>query len=129
MADIMEKAKELGMMIADSAEFKTLKAAENAQLDDRAAVELMVEYQNTRKALNERAAKEDVTKEEFEKIQAEATAAFQKIMGNEHIAAYVNAQQAFSNMMNQINGVLSYYVTGQTEGGCSGSCSSCSGCH
>lgn len=128
--DIFEKAKELGIMIAESEQFKTFKETENAQLDDKEAVELMMEYHNTRQALNDRAVNPEITKEEFETLKKDAQAAFDKIMKNDKIAAYVKAQQEFSNMMEQINGILSYYVTGQESGGCSGSCSSCGGgCH
>lgn len=130
MADIMEKAKELGIMIVESDEFKALKQAEANQLDDKDAVELMMEYHNKREELTKKASDENITKEDFEKIQEEAKAAFEKIMGNKNIAAYVDAQQGFTNLMNQINSILSYYVSGkESDGGCSGSCSSCSGCH
>ncbi len=130
MQDIMDKAKELGIMIAESEEFKAYKLAEANQLDDKEAVELMMEYHTTRENLTKKASNPDITKEEFEVIQNEAKAAFEKIMNNKSIAAYVDAQQNFSNLMNKINGILGYYVSGKdSEGGCSGSCSTCGGCH
>lgn len=130
MADIMEKAKELGIMIVESDEFKTLKQTEAAQLEDKEAVELMMEYHNSREEITKKASDPHITKEAFEKIQEEAKAAFEKIMTNKNIAAYVDAQQNFTNLMNQVNSILSYYISGKdSEGGCSGSCSSCSGCH
>ncbi len=130
MADIMDKAKELGVMIVESEEYKAIKLAEANQLDDKEAVELMMEYHNTREELTKKASDPHITKEDFEKIQEQAKAAFEKIMANRNIAAYVDAQQNFTNLMNQINNILSYYVSGKdSEGGCSGSCSSCSGCH
>ncbi len=128
--DIFEKAKELGVMIAESDEFKTFKETETAQLDDKEAVELMMEYHNTRQSLNDKAVNPDLSKEEFENLKKEAQLAFNKIMANDKIAAYVKAQQDFAAMMEQINGILSYYVTGKDSQGCNGSCSSCAGgCH
>ena len=104
MQDIMDKAKE--------------------------AVELMMEYHTTREDLTKKASNPDITKEEFEVIQNDAKAAFEKIMANKSIAAYVDAQQNFSNLMSKINGILGYYVSGKdNEEGCTGSCSSCGGCH
>ena len=51
-------------------------------------------------------------------------------MTNKNIAAYVDAQQNFSDLMSKINGILGYYVSGKdSEGGCTGSCSTCGGCH
>lgn len=129
MSDIFEKAKELGELIKESDALKNFKEAESAQLEDKNAVELMMEYNETRQSLNKRASDPNITKEDFEKIQLEAQNAFNKIMTNENIAKYVASQQEFSNMMNQINSILSYYVSGEKEDGCGGSCSSCAGCH
>ena len=50
MNDIIEKARELGQMIAESDEIKALRGAEELQLSDPAAQELMMEYANTREA-------------------------------------------------------------------------------
>lgn len=128
--DIFEKAKELGVMIAESEQFKTFKATEEAQLNDKEAVELMMEYHNNRQVLNEKAMNSELSKEDFEALKVAAQGAFDKIMANDKIKAYVEAQQNFAAMMDQINGILSYYVTGKDNEGCTGSCSSCGGgCH
>jgi len=42
-----------------------------------------------------------------------------------------NAREGFANLINQVNSVLRFIVTGemeQNEGGCSGSCETCGGC-
>ncbi len=129
MSDIMEKAKELGMLIKESEELKAYKEAEAAQLDDKEAVELMMEYHNTQEELAKEASDPDITKEKFEELNVRAQAAFGKIAKNKSIAAYIEAQQNFSNLMNQVNTILSYYITGEEESGCTGNCSGCSSCH
>ena len=47
------------------------------------------------------------------------------------IDAMTNARQTFSELMNQVNHVLEFMITGEVEqgGGCSGTCASCGGCH
>lgn len=48
------------------------------------------------------------------------------------IAELTAARSEFNALIGQINQVLQFIVTGRMtdeEGGCSGSCSSCSGCH
>ena len=47
------------------------------------------------------------------------------------VDAMTTARQHFSEMMNQVNSVLEYIITGELpqQGGCSGNCSGCSGCH
>ena len=54
---------------------------------------------------------------------------FEKLCQNENIKAYLDANSAFSNMINQVNSIIGYFVKGGDEGGCSGNCSSCGGCH
>ena len=47
------------------------------------------------------------------------------------VDAMTSARQQFSELMNQVNHVLEFIITGELpqSGGCSGNCSSCSGCH
>ena len=40
------------------------------------------------------------------------------------------AQLSFNQLIEQVNQVLQFIVTGKTEtGGCGGNCSGCAGCH
>ena len=72
MNEIIEKARELGKMLAECDECKALKGAEELQLADPEAQQLMMEYANKREELGQRAAAENLTKEDFEIIQKEA---------------------------------------------------------
>lgn len=129
MEEILQKAKELGMMIADSKEFTNLKAAEDKQLSDPEAQKLMMEYATKRDELTARASKDGVTKEDFEDIKYQSQQAFEKICENENIKAYLEANKAFSSLIEQVNSIIGYFVKGGEASGCSGNCSSCGGCH
>lgn len=129
MEQILQKAKELGMMIADSEQFAKVKAAEEAQLADPEATELMMEYSNKQDELSKRASAPNVTKEDFEAIKKEAQEAFEKICTNKNIKDYLEANRAFSSMIEQVNTIIGYFVKGGEASGCGGNCSSCSGCH
>ena len=118
MNDILQKAKELGMMIAESGELEKLKIAEERQLADPEAQKLMMEYAQKRDELAKKAQSPDISKEEFEKMCV-----------NENVKAYLDASNAFSNLINQVNSIIGYFVKGGDAGGCSGNCSGCSGCH
>ena len=128
MDEILQKAKELGMLIANSQEFALVKATEEAQLNDPEATQLMMEYSNTQDELSKRAAAPDVSKEEFENIRFEAQKAFEKICENKNIKAYLDANRSFSSMIEQVNSIIGYFVKGGDSSGCSGNCSSCGGC-
>lgn len=127
--DILERAKELGMMIAESDEFKKLKETEAISLADATAQEMMARYNERQQELSQIASKSDLTKEEFEKLQLDAQAEFIKLCQNENIKNYLDANQSFSNLINQVNGIIAHFVRGEDQSGCSGNCSSCKGCH
>ena len=130
MNQIIEKARELGMMIAESDELKALKGAEEMQLADPKATELMMEYSVTREKLSKEASKPDLTKEEFEKIQLEMEDAFKKLMTNENIKRYIDANTKFKTLIDQVNSIIAFFVKGEeNSGSCSGNCQSCGGCN
>ena len=129
MNDILQKAKELGMMIAESGELEKLKIAEERQLADPEAQKLMMEYAQKRDELAKKAQSPDISKEEFEDIKNKMQEEFEKMCVNENVKAYLDASNAFSNLINQVNSIIGYFVKGGDAGGCSGNCSGCSGCH
>ena len=129
MEKILEKAKELGIMISKSKEFEALKEAEAAHMADKEAVQIMMDYSNKQQDIQKRASVPDITKEEMTKLKEEAQAEFAKICENQNIKAYLDASQAFARMIEQVNSIIGYFVKGGDASGCSGNCSGCSGCH
>jgi cell fate (sporulation/competence/biofilm development) regulator YlbF (YheA/YmcA/DUF963 family) len=129
MAEIFEKARELGEAIIESKEYKELKAAELAQENDEEAMALLKEYSEVRSRLAEEIQKGDVSEERIAEIREELEEAYQKMTTNDLITAYINAQRTFQAVIDQMNNILSFHITGQLPGGCSGNCSSCNECH
>ena len=71
-----------------------------------------------------------MTQEELEAVQKELSDEFDKLMQYSVISDFITARKELDAVLEQVNNVISFYVTGKTpDGGCSGSCSSCSGCH
>ncbi len=130
MAEIFEKARELGEAIIESEEYKQLKKAELEQEQDEEALNLLKEYSTVRSALAAEIQKGDVSEERIASIREELETAYEKMTTNDRITAYINAQRTFQAVIDQMNSILSFHITGQMPGGCSGSCSSCGGgCH
>ncbi len=128
MSEILTKARELGQAIVDSEEYKALKAAEEKQETNEEAIALLVEYNNVRKALAEEINKGEVSDERMAEIRAELEACYEKVMSNCVIGEYYAAQQKFDAIVQQMNAILTYFITGEISGGCSGNCSGCSSC-
>jgi len=130
---IIEKAQELGTMIAESEESARVSAAADAMNADSEAVGLLKTYNDNRKAATEKMRGKNPTKEDLKEFKDYVQAEFEKIAGNKLISEYIEASRDFDNMVSQVNAVLSYFITGQEsasgEGGCSGNCSRCSSCH
>ena len=128
MTEIFEKARELGEAIMESEEFKELKKAETEQENDEEALRLLKEYNDVRKKLADEVRNGSVSEEQMSKIREELEEAYSKITTNDHITAYINAQRKFQSVIDQMNSIISFHITGKIPGGCSGSCESCGGC-
>ena len=61
-------------------------------------------------------------------IREELEEAYSKMTTNDTITAYINAQRTFQAVIDQMNNILSFHITGKIPGGCSGNCSSCNSC-
>ena len=123
---ILEKAHELGKMIEDSAEMKALKAAEAAQEADETAQTLLQEFNLKRMNLARDMQAGKIKQPEAVKLNNDA---FDEMLEkSETIKAYVEAKKAFDEKINEINGILNFYITGQ-QPGCTHDCSTCGGCH
>lgn len=129
--EIIEKAQELGTMIAQSEEKLRADAAGDAMNNDAEATELLRKYNENRKAATEKLRGKNPSKEELAEFKSYVQAEFDKIAENKLISEYIEASKAFDSLVQQVNAVLSYFITGQENegGGCSGSCSTCGGCH
>lgn len=124
---IIEKTRELGEMIQESEEMKALKAAEARQAEDENAKTLLMEFNMQRMNLGRDIQAGKITEEEA--VEKNNKAFDELLEKSESIKAYFEAQKALDKVVNEINGILTYYITGQAPGACSHDCSSCSGCH
>ncbi|MBQ7794271.1 MAG: YlbF family regulator [Clostridia bacterium] len=123
---ITEKAHELGKMIAECPEAEALNLAEEAQAADEAAQELLKEFNLKRMNLVRDMQQEKITREEAAKANSDAFA--EMLEKSPTIKAYVEAKKDFDAVVQEINGIINYYITGQ-EPGCTHDCSTCGGCH
>ena len=127
--EILDMARQLGEAIRDSEIMTRVKAAEEAQQKDAEAQKLIGEYNLTRMQLAQRAQKEDITKEEMEKIQQELSAAFETLTQNAIISEFLESRAALDAIVNQVNSILTHFITGEDPEACTHNCSTCGGCH
>ena len=69
---------------------------------------------------------EKITREEAAKQNSAAFA--EMLEKSEVLAAYVEAKKDFDAVVQSVNGIINFYITGE-EPGCTHNCSTCGGCH
>ncbi len=126
MMDVTQKARELGELIQSSEEMARVKKAEIAQEADDEAKELLKEFNMQRMNLARDMQKGDISREDAVKKNNEAFDVL--IEKSETIKEYIDAKREFDAMVNQVNQILNFYITGQ-DPNCTHNCSTCGGCH
>lgn len=127
--NVFEKAHELGTMIAESDTFKRLNDAREAQSADGEASLVLMNYNRKREQLIKEAAEPGISNERMQEIRNEMEREVEKLNNNKSIAEFMEAMQEFNDMMEQVNAIVGSYINPAEEGGCSGNCGSCGGCH
>lgn len=123
---IAEKAHELGQMIKDSDEMKTLHEAEEAQAHDEQAQKLVAEFNLKRMNLARDMQEKKLSQEDAIKQNNEAFN--EMVEKSETIKNYVEAKKAFDKLVNGVNSTINIYIMGE-QGGCTHDCHTCGGCH
>ncbi len=124
---IHEQTHELGKQIKASKQMEELMACEKAQMEDENAKKLLQEFNLNRMNLGRDMQEGKISQEEAIKKNQEA---FDKMLNeSEVIRAFVEAKNNFDALVNEINGILNFYITGQDPNGCTHNCSTCGGCH
>lgn len=126
MNEIIEKTRELGELIQNSEEMKNVKNAEILQENDDKAQALLKEYNLQRINLARDMQNEKISREEAIKKNNEAFD--NMIEKSDTIKKYIEAKKAFDTLVNQVNQILNFYITGQ-DPNCTHDCGTCGGCH
>lgn len=135
MDDILEMAKDLGYAIQQDERFIRTQLAQAAADDDEALQGMIGEFNLKRMAINTENTKAEKDEHKLQVLDGEMREVYARIMANPHMAEYQEAKERLDALLNRIGTIISLSAQGQdpdtaaAAGGCSGSCSSCGGCH
>jgi len=131
MEKVMECARALGMAIVESEVYQNMQAAEAGAMGNEEVTAAMARFIELKQLIGEEMSKEDADPMLLSDYGKEMDELQQKLNEMDAVDAMTSARQRFSEMMNQVNKILEFIITGETasEGGCSGNCGSCGGCH
>ena len=129
MTEIIEKAKELGALLQSSEQVQKYTAAKAAFDQDEEAQKLVQEFNLHRMTLMTLSTGADADQDRIAEVEERVKSVYTKIMEKESMVAMQDAGKAVEELMGQVNGVLSFYVTGEEPQSCTHDCSTCGGCH
>ncbi len=129
MTEIIEKTKELGALLQQSEQVRKYTAAKADFDSDEKIQKLVREYNLHRMTMMSLTQAETQDPERIREAEERVGALYAEIMKNEKMQVMQEREKAVEELMNQINGVISYYITGEAPSGCTHDCSTCGGCH
>ena len=126
---VIDKAKELANIIAQSPEYIAMRATEDAAGQDETLQELFKQYDSVHREIEDATLKNEPDFDRIGSLTRDLDDVQQQIKAQPLYQALQQARKGFSDMMGQVNAELSSVLNpGGSSGGCSGNCSACSGC-
>ena len=129
---VFEKTRELGEALKQSEAYARMQAAEQKAMQNLEAAEMMAQYLEKRGQIQEMMSVENPDPAVMQRLSNEMDEIQERLQMIDDIVELTTARGEFNALIGQINQVLQFIVTGrmtEEEGGCTGSCNSCSGCH
>lgn len=130
MDEVIACARALGEAIVASEEYRQMQITEHEAMSDPAVAEAMGRYLECKQAVEDAMRAEEPDPEQIALLGAQMDEAQRQMNAMPSVDAMTASRQRFSAMMNQVNHVMQFIITGEMEeGGCSGNCGACAGCH
>ena len=131
MSKVQDCARALGEAIVASEEYQNMQLCEKAAESDPAAAEAMGRYMELHAAVNQEMGNEEPDAEKIARLGREMDELQQALNALPAVEEMTAARQRFSGLMDQVNKILEFIITGDVQegGGCSGNCGSCGSCH
>ena len=135
---MIDKAKELGLALSESEEFRRVTAARAAFEQDAVSLALMDQYNDTQDKIVELLESTDPDPSEITALSQDLERLQGELSEAPAFVAVIEAQKQFQALMRQVNGVIGECIGlsgaedilsfSSSSSGCGGSCASCAGC-
>lgn len=131
---IIEKARELGIALSESEEFRAMNDAQRVMELDEALMQKLNRFNEIQSQIMEIMSSKDGAQAEISMLSAEAEALRTELIGNETFVKMLETQVAFQALMKRVNRVISVCIGAEIENDenehtdCSGNCSGCHNC-
>lgn len=136
--NVIEKARELGVLIQQDERYSAYYVAKEANDKDENLQDMINEFNMKRMQLNAEVSKENKNEERLSELDDAIKSLYGTIMANENMINYNKAKADMDSLLNQINMIITYSANGEdpltcpceeVNVRCGGDCSACGGCH
>ena len=130
MDAIFQKTRELGEALLASECYQKMKAAEDKAMRNEEAANLMSSLLEHRSDIQKMMQEPNPDPGALKRLSDEMDEIQEKLQMMDDIVELTQTRAEFTGLINQVNQVLQFIVTGRMDDGeCGGDCSSCGGCH
>ncbi len=131
---VIKMARELGKLIQEENCYKAMMLAHANNDDDAVLQELIGKFNLKKIELNQAMTEETPDQEKLTNLDRELKEIYGEIMANENMKAFSDAKVEIDELIRKINTIISAALNGENPDevnleACTGSCSTCGGCH
>lgn len=133
--DVIELTRELGKAIQADERFVRYNKARLANDNDTDLQNAIGQFNIKRMELEKAVGDEEKDQEKVKVLNEELRKLYGDIMSSAAMVEYNTSKALLDQMMNEVNTILTKTLDGEdpatcdTDAGCTGSCSTCGGCH
>lgn len=133
--NVIELTRELGKAIQADPRYSAYVSAREKNDGDEELQKLIGEFNMGRMQLNREMSKADKDQDKIAEMNQHIRDIYGNIMSNPNMAEYNDAKAAFDDMMIEVNQIIQLCANGEDpetcepKSNCTGSCSTCGGCH
>lgn len=135
--NVIELARQLGVALQADERFKTFTVAKENNDNDAELQEKIAQFNDLRRQLNMEMSKEEKDAEAMKSLDGQIKNIYGEIMTRPSMIEYNAAREAMDKLLDSVNFIITMSANGEDPmtcpeeqpHNCSGSCSSCGGCH
>lgn len=133
--DVIEKVRELGKAIQADERYIRYAKARIANDDDVDLQNAIGKFNIKRMELEKEVSSEEKNEEKVKTLNEELRTIYGEVMSSPAMVEYNTAKALVDQLMNEVNTILTKCLDGEdpdtydADAGCTGSCSTCGGCH
>lgn len=135
--NVIELARQLGVALQADERFKTFTVAKENNDNDAELQEKIAQFNDLRRQLNMEMSKEEKDAEAMKSLDGQIKNIYGEIMTRPSMIEYNKAREAMDKLLDSVNFIITMAANGEDPmtcpeeqpHSCSGSCSTCGGCH